>query len=133
MMTGKPILPYDEIGAEQLSRLVDAFYARVAMHPKLKPIFPDDLSETARKQKQFLTQYLGGPNIYSEEHGHPRLKARHNPFPITPDRAQAWLECMSDAMDEIGLAGKLRETFYNRLVLTAHHMVNEPDSEEEMV
>lgn len=133
MMTGKPILPYDEIGAEQLSRLVDAFYARVAMHPKLKPIFPDDLSETARKQKQFLTQYLGGPNIYSEEHGHPRLKARHNPFPITPDRAQAWLECMSDAMDEIGLAGKFRETFYNRLVLTAHHMVNEPDSEEEMV
>lgn len=133
MMTGKPILPYDELGAERLSQLVDAFYARVAMHPKLKPIFPDDLTETARKQKQFMTQYLGGPNIYSEEHGHPRLKARHNPFPITPERAQAWLECMSEAMDEIGLTGKFRETFYNRLVLTAHHMVNEPDSEEEMV
>lgn len=133
MMTGKPILPYDEIGAERLSQLVDAFYARVAKHPKLKPIFPDDLTETARKQKQFMTQYLGGPNIYSEEHGHPRLKARHNPFPITPERAQAWLECMSEAMDEIGLTGKFRETFYNRLVLTAHHMVNEPDSEEEMV
>ncbi|XKE93797.1 globin [Metaplanococcus flavidus] len=132
-MTGKPILPYDEIGAERLSQLVDAFYARVAKHPKLKPIFPDDLTETARKQKQFMTQYLGGPNIYSEEHGHPRLKARHNPFPITPERAQAWLECMNEAMDEIGLTGKFRETFYNRLVLTAHHMVNEPDSEEEMV
>lgn len=133
MMTGKPLLPYDEIGAERLSQLVDAFYARVAKHPKLKPIFPDDLTETARKQKQFMTQYLGGPNIYSEEHGHPRLKARHNPFPITPERAQAWLECMHEAMDEIGLTGKFRETFYNRLVLTAHHMVNEPDSEEEMV
>lgn len=132
-MTGKPILPYDEIGAERLSLLVDAFYARVAMHPKLKPIFPDDLSETARKQKQFMTQYLGGPNIYSEEHGHPRLKARHNPFPITPERAQAWLECMSEAMDEVGLNGKFRETFYNRLVMTAHHMVNAPDSEEEIL
>ena len=54
MMTGKPIIPYEEIGAETLSQLVDAFYARVAAHPKLQPIFPDDLSETARKQKQFL-------------------------------------------------------------------------------
>lgn len=132
MMTGKPIIPYEEIGAETLSKLVDAFYARVAAHPKLQPIFPDDLSETARKQKQFLTQYLGGPNLYSEEHGHPRLKARHNPFAITPARAQAWLECMSEAMDEVGLSGKFRETLYNRLVLTAHHMINESDSEEEL-
>jgi hemoglobin len=132
MMTGKPIIPYEEIGAERLSQLVDAFYARVAQHPKLQPIFPNDLTETARKQKQFLTQYLGGPNIYSEEHGHPRLKARHHPFPVTPDRAQAWLECMSEAMDEVGLTGQFRETFYNRLVLTAHHMVNEQDSEEEL-
>ena len=132
MMTGKPIIPYEEIGAERLSQLVDAFYARVAAHPKLQPIFPNDLSETARKQKQFLTQYLGGPNIYSEEHGHPRLKARHNPFAITPARAQAWLECMSEAMDEVGLSGKFRETLYNRLVLTAHHMINESDSEEEL-
>jgi hemoglobin len=132
MMTRKPIIPYEEIGAERLSQLVDAFYARVAAHPKLQPIFPNDLSETARKQKQFLTQYLGGPNIYSEEHGHPRLKARHNPFAITPSRAQAWLECMNEAMDEVGLSGIFRETLYNRLVLTAHHMINASDSEEEL-
>ncbi|ANU17635.1 globin domain-containing protein [Planococcus maritimus] len=131
-MTGKPLIPYDQIGAETLSNLVDAFYSRVSAHPQLAPIFPDDLTETARKQKQFLTQYLGGPNIYSAEHGHPRLKARHHPFPITPDRAQAWLECMSEAMDEVGLSGQFRETFFNRLVLTAHHMVNDYDSEEEL-
>lgn len=131
-MTGKPIIPYEEIGADRLSQLVDAFYTRVARHPKLQPIFPSDLTETARKQKQFLTQYLGGPNIYSEEHGHPRLKARHHPFSITPDRAQAWLECMHEAMDEVGLEGKFREVFFQRLVLTAHHMVNERDSEEEL-
>jgi len=129
-MTRKPIIPYEEIGPETLSLLVDAFYEKVAAHPKLKPIFPDDLSETARKQKQFLTQYLGGPNIYSQEHGHPMLRARHIPFPITPDRAQAWLECMAIAMDEVGLEGKIREDFYNRLVLTAHHMTNRPNEEE---
>ena len=87
-------------------------------------IFPDDLTETARKQKQFMTQYLGGPNLYTEEHGHPMMKARHMPFPITPKRAEAWLSCMAEAMDEIGLEGKLRDVYYKRLVLTAHHMVN---------
>lgn len=130
-MTQRPILPYDEIGAEKLSLLVDTFYSKVAKHPKLKPIFPDDLTETARKQKQFLTQYLGGPNLYTEEHGHPMLKMRHNPFSITPERAEAWLSCMSKAMDEVGLEGKVRHDLYRRLVLTANHMVNQMSHEEE--
>ncbi|MET1138987.1 thiol management oxidoreductase, partial [Bacillus subtilis] len=78
---------YEAIGEELLSQLVDTFYERVKRHPLLYPIFPDDLTETARKQKQFLTQYLGGPPLYTEEHGHPMLRARHLPFPITPERA----------------------------------------------
>ncbi len=130
-MTQQPILPYDEIGAEKLHLLVDTFYGNVAKHPLLIPIFPNDLSETARKQKQFLTQYLGGPNLYTEEHGHPMMKMRHNPFPITPERAQAWLSCMRDAMDTVGLEGKSRDTFYRRLELTANHMVNQTNHEEE--
>ena len=130
-MTQKPILPYDEIGSEKLSQLVDIFYSNVAKHPKLTPIFPDDLTETARKQKQFLTQYLGGPNLYTEEHGHPMMKMRHNKFSITPERAEAWLACMRIAMDEVGLDGKIRHDLYRRLVLTANHMVNEMSHEEE--
>lgn len=131
-MTQKPIIPYEEIGAEKLSDLIDSFYSKVAKNPKLKPIFPDDLTETARKQKQFQTQYLGGPNIYTEEHGHPMMRARHMHFEITPERAQAWLECMHEAMDEVGLEGKFREIYYKRLVLTAHHMINAEDPDEEV-
>lgn len=101
--------PYEAIGEELLSQLVDTFYERVASHPLLKPIFPSDLTETARKQKQFLTQYLGGPPLYTEEHGHPMLRARHLPFPITNERADAWLSCMKDAMDHVGLEGEIRE------------------------
>ena len=129
-MIRKPLIPYEEIGAEKLSELIDSFYAKVAVHPDLFPIFPDDLTETARKQKQFMTQYLGGPNIYSAEHGHPMMKARHMSFKITPARAQAWLECMTEAMDEVGLDGKFREIYTKRLVLTAHHMVNAPDEDD---
>ncbi len=127
----KPVIPYEQLGAERLSELIDRFYEKVAVHPDLAPIFPKDLTETARKQKQFQTQYLGGPNLFTEEHGHPMMKARHNPFPITPTRANAWLSCMSEAMDEIGLDGKFREIYYKRLEMTAYHMIN-TDEEDDM-
>ena len=64
-MVEKMNTPFDSIGADKLHELVEAFYNRVGKHPDLIPIFPNDLSETARKQKQFLTQYLGGPPLYT--------------------------------------------------------------------
>jgi len=120
-------VPYDVIGEQKLHQLVDAFYSRVAKHPDLIPIFPKDLTEVARKQKQFLTQFLGGPQLYTEEHGHPMLRARHIPHEVTPTRAKAWLSCMSQAMDEVHLTGAIREYIFSRLTLTAQHMVNTPD------
>ncbi len=112
-------------GSETLSRLVDTFYDLVKKHPDLAPIFPDDLTDTKEKQYMFLTQFLGGPSLYSDRHGHPMLRARHMPFPITPKRAEAWLSCMSEAMDQTGIAGPIREAIFERLKLTAYHMVND--------
>ncbi len=123
MTQGNPT-PYEVIGEGQLHRLIDVFYSKVKKHPDLYPIFPEDLTETIRKQKQFMTQYLGGPSLYTEEHGHPMLRARHLPFEITPDRAKAWLSCMYQAMDEVGLKGEIRDFYYQRLFLTAQHMIN---------
>ncbi|WP_407921164.1 globin domain-containing protein [Brevibacillus migulae] len=118
------------IGPKTLERLVEVFYDLVAQDPDLSPIFPKDLTETKEKQRMFLTQFLGGPPLYSEQHGHPMLRARHMPFPVTPTRANAWLACMSKAMDKVGLDGELRKAIFERLTLTAHHMVNTPDSSE---
>lgn len=115
---------YDYISKEKLDQLVDRFYELVSNHPELAPIFPDDLTETARKQKQFLTQFLGGPPLYTEEHGHPMLRARHLPFPITPTKAKAWLECMSHAMDDVELEDPFRSYFFERLTYTSNHMIN---------
>lgn len=124
-MNKQPMTPFEAIGGEQaIATLVDTFYSYVSKHPDLSPIFPDDLTETARKQKQFLTQYLGGPNLYTEEHGHPMLRARHLPFEITPKRAKAWLACMEQAMEDTGVHGQIREFVFERLTLTAQHMVN---------
>ncbi|NEU29652.1 globin [bacterium LRH843] len=120
--------PYEALGGEPvLSSLVDTFYFRyVSKHPDLAPIFPEDLTDTARKQKQFLTQFLGGPSLYTEEHGHPMLRARHMPFVIRPIQANAWLDCMRQAMDDVGIDGVIREYMIERLTMTAHHMVNHP-------
>ena len=126
----KKLTPFEAIGEDTLNRLVDTFYGLVAQHPDLAPIFPNQFTEIARKQKQFLTQYLGGPQIYTEEHGHPMMRARHLPFPVTPTRAKAWLSCMKQAMDIVGLQGPLRDEFYYRLTLTAQHMINTPDEGE---
>jgi hemoglobin len=130
-MIEKMPTPYEVIGEEKLHRLVDAFYSRVSQHPDLTPIFPTGFTEIARKQKQFLTQYLGGPQEYTNEHGHPMMRARHLPFEITPKRAKAWLTCMSLAMDEVELSGPIRDEFYSRLILTAQHMINSPGEGEE--
>lgn len=121
--------PYERIGEATLNKLVDTFYNHVGQHPDLAPIFPEDLTETARKQKQFLTQFLGGPSLYSNEHGHPMLRARHLPFQITEKRALAWLACMDQAMEEVDLDSELREGIFSRLVLTAKHMINSEEIE----
>lgn len=119
---------YEAIGgAETIRKLVNAFYPKVAADPDLAPLFPSDLTEVAEKQRLFLTQFLGGPALYTEVHGHPRMRARHLPFEITPTRRAAWLRNMAAAMDEIGLEGALREEFFERLRLTAHHMENTPE------
>ncbi|WP_332633010.1 globin [Halalkalibacter flavus] len=126
-MTNSSQTPFDALGGEKiLSKLVDTFYSKVAKHPDIASLFPEDLTETARKQKQFLTQFLGGPTLYTEEHGHPMLRARHMPFVITPVQAEAWLTCMESAMDDVGIEGVIREYMLERLTMTAHHMVNQP-------
>jgi len=120
--------PYELIGgAATIDRLVEAFYRRVAQHPVLKPIFPDDLEPVKEKQRAFLTQFFGGPPLFSHRYGPPMLRARHLPHPITPKGTAAWLECMRAAMDEAGITGPLGDALFQHLTKTAHHMINRPD------
>ena len=128
-MVEKMSTPFDLIGKDTLNELVDIFYDLVGQHPDLAPIFPDDLTETARKQKQFLTQFFGGPPLYTQEHGHPMLRARHLPFTITERHANAWLSCMKQAMDRVELDSNLRDGMFSRLAMTAKHMINSEEIE----
>lgn len=116
---------YTRMGGERtLQKLVTSFYAKVAQHPLLAPIFPEDLTLTAEKQFKFLSQFFGGPPLYIQEYGHPMLRARHLPFPITPERAQAWLACMSETLEELDLEQDVKQEMLSRFTTTAYHMVN---------
>jgi len=127
-MTTRPGTLYEAIGGfTAIDRLVTAFYKRVGKHPKLIPIFPDDLTETARKQRLFLTMFLGGPRWYVEDRGHPMMRRRHLPFKITPERRDAWLECMDQALDEAQIEEPYRTAIFEKLTMTANHMMNTPE------
>ena len=63
-------------GAATFERLVDQFYDGVETDPLLRPLYPEDLSAPRRHLALFLMQYFGGPDTYSQERGHPRLRGR---------------------------------------------------------
>lgn len=116
---------FDQIGERKMEELVRAFYPKVYKDPDLSPLFQGDMKDIMRKQQMFLTQFTGGPPLYSQEFGPPAMRQRHLPFEITPNHAHCWLRCMKAAFLEVGLdqhpAGK---SFYSRLEQVAAIMVN---------
>jgi hemoglobin len=93
---------HDAVGGEAFFvDLVDRFYQRVATDLLLRPLYPDDLEPSKRHLALFLQQYWGGPGTYSEERGHPRLRARHIPFVISEAERDAWLGHMAAALDSL--------------------------------
>lgn len=118
---------YEAIGGQAtVDRLVEAHYKYIGQHADLIPIFPEDLTESARKQRLFLTQFFGGPQLYLEERGHPMLRRRHLPFEITPVRRDAWLECFEKALDDAAVEEPYRTAILQRISMTAQHMMNTP-------
>lgn len=120
---------YEAIGgASTIEKITSVMYKYISSHADLIPIFPGDFEESARKQHLFLTQFLGGPSLYTEERGHPMLRKRHLPFEITPTRRDAWLSCVEKALAEVKVSEPYRTIIFKRLSMTAEHMMNSPES-----
>ncbi|SEC64709.1 globin [Paenibacillus sp. GP183] len=113
-------------GAHTVRRLVEVFYPKVQADPLLAPLFPTDIEPVMEKQYLFLTQFFGGPNLYSEQFGHPMMRGRHMSVPINNERADAWLRCMNEAMIEIDIEDNLRKMLLERLRGSAYHFINTP-------
>jgi len=120
---------YDRIGPDHLRALLQRFYARVRRDPLLAPLFPGDWNATLEKQYAFMSGFLGGPPLYHQQYGHPRLRARHLPFRITRAHAHAWLACMRAALDETPeISRDDAAEYYAALTRVAVHMVNTDES-----
>ena len=112
-------------GHDTFVRLVDAFYRGVATDPVLRPLYPEeDLGPAAERLTMFLEQYWGGPTTYSETRGHPRLRLRHAPFPVTPQARDRWLGHMRAAVDTLSLAPLPKAELWDYLERAAHSLVN---------
>ncbi|MBG9734721.1 globin [Paenibacillus alvei] len=119
---------YEAIGGgATVRKMVEAFYPRVQAHPLLAPLFPEDIEPVMERQFMFLTQFFGGPPIYSDQFGHPMMRARHLPFPVTRERADAWLGCMREALHEINMEPGLATMVIDRLSGPAYHFINTND------
>ncbi|WP_219838703.1 globin [Paenibacillus sp. R14(2021)] len=112
-------------GVEGIRSIVEAFYPKVQKNPLIGPLFPAEINPVMDKQTLFLSQFFGGPPLYSDMYGHPMMRGRHLPFPITPERAQAWLGCMREALAETSLPKELQELMLERLSGPANHFVNQ--------
>jgi len=117
---------YDVIGGhETFVRLVDRFYQGVASDEVLRQMYPEpDLAPAAERLRMFLEQYWGGPAIYSEQRGHPRLRLRHAPFQVTVDARDRWLKHMRAAVDSLGLPAAYQSTLWTYLERAAWSMLN---------
>ena len=117
---------YDRVGGEAFFvDLVDRFYAGVESDPVLRPIYPDDLSESRRTLAGFLAQFWGGPPAYSEERGHPRLRMRHAPFTIGQAERDHWLAHMLDAVRSSDLPDDIEAAMVDYFETASTHMIND--------
>lgn len=121
---------FSRLGEENIRLLVDRFYDLVFAHEQIGPLFKSEKSEIKEKQRLFLTQFLGGPSLYSDRFGHPKLRARHLPHPITPDDAVAWLSCMANAIKTLPVEESLKDELFARFPPTAMFMVNRDEQDE---
>lgn len=95
---------YGRIGEAGFRRLVAAFYARIPGDEILGPMYPkDDLAGAEKRLRDFLIFRFGGPPTYLQERGHPRLRARHAPFPVDQAARDRWVTLMDQAIEEAEL------------------------------
>jgi len=117
---------FEAAGGESTFRLlVERFYAGVASDPVLRPVYPEaDLSGAADRLAMFLIQYWGGPNTYSQQRGHPRLRMRHQPFAIGQRERDAWLRHMTEAVDSMKLQPSIRKALLDYFETASTAMIN---------
>ena len=130
-MSSSAATPYEQIGGDAAIRsIVDRFYDLMDAAPEaatIRALHAPSLMASGEMLYMFLTGWTGVPQLYVERHGHPRLRARHLPFPISARERDEWLWCMDRSLDEHEMPAELREMLRGKLHALADHMRNQPE------
>ena len=122
---------YERIGGEEKIReLVDRFYELMDTLPEagqIRGMHARDLRVSREKLFMFLSGWLGGPQLYMEKYGHPRLRQRHMPFAVDSAARDQWMMCMVQAMKDVGIEESLRRELEAAFYKTADFMRNQPE------
>jgi hemoglobin len=114
-------------GETRLRELVDRFYDLMDFEPEfagIRALHPTTLEGSRDKLHWFLCGWTGGPDLYIERFGHPRLRARHLPYSIASSERDQWLHCMAWAMQDVGVPEELQERLMHSFHQTADWMRN---------
>lgn len=117
-------------GAGAVTRLVEAFYRHMGTRDDARRILamhPADLSHTRQILVAYLTEWTGGPRLYTPWRGPPRLGRVHAPFAIGPADRDAWMRCMDAALDECVPDAALRAELHAAFSKLAAHLTRHPD------
>lgn len=117
-------------GSDAVRLLIDRFYDIMDTDPEaqgIRSLHPEDLASSREKLFMFLSGWLGGPQLYVEQYGHPKLRQRHLLFPIGASERDQWMHCMERALLETGVDEKLRTHLTASLFKTADFLRNQPE------
>ena len=122
--------PYQLIGEELGTRnLAETFYDVMESAPEAKELLalhPQPMDSIRQRFFEYLSGWLGGPPLFESQYGHPRLRARHLPFKVTPQMRDQWMFCMNKALDTTVENKQLREGLRQSFSQLASHMINRP-------
>lgn len=123
-----PQTPYDLMGGETAVReLVHRFYELMDELPEahaVRQLHPESLAGSENMLFEYLSGWLGGPNLYIAKKGHPRLRMRHAPYTIGHKERDEWMLCMTQALQEQVPNEALRNALLLQFSELASHMIN---------
>jgi hemoglobin len=124
----KSITPYELIGGESaVKQLVHRFYELMDELPEayaVRQLHPESLAGSEEMLFEYLSGWLGGPNLYIAKKGHPRLRMRHAPYTIGLKERDEWMLCMTQALTEQVNDEGFRQALLTQFSALASHMIN---------
>ena len=123
-----PQTPYERLGGEAgVRKLVHRFYELMDELPEayqVRKLHPDSLAGSEQNLFEYLSGWFGGPTMYTDKKGHPRMRQRHAPYAVTLEAKDEWMLCMKQSLAETVADEPLRTQLQANFQALADHMVN---------